>query len=146
MEDTNEVSLKSASFGARHNAIRWYNDPELIPVAREHDSNLEPRYAKFIAERIGKFDIENPRILDIGCGEGLLSGMLDSFKEYIGIDPGRSSAHQTQKTSRGEVRFVKAGVENIPKSIPALHVSECVVDRGVGFGVAQHIGVLAGTR
>ncbi|WP_144084536.1 hypothetical protein [Corynebacterium falsenii] len=28
----------------------------------------------------------------------------------------------------------------------ALHVSECVVDRGVGFGVAQHIGVLAGTR
>lgn len=28
----------------------------------------------------------------------------------------------------------------------ALPVSECVVDHGVGFGVAQHIGVLAGTR
>ena len=28
----------------------------------------------------------------------------------------------------------------------ALRVSECVVDRGTGFGVAQHVGVLAGTR
>lgn len=31
-------------------------------------------------------------------------------------------------------------------SMAALHDLECVADHGVGFGVAQHVGVLAGTR
>lgn len=122
MEKTNIDSGKSEGTGARQNAIRWYNDPELIPVAREHDTHLEPRYAKFIAERIRQFDLANPRIIDIGCGEGLLSGMLKSPKEYIGIDPGRSSLNQTQSGSQGEVHFVKAGVENIPESISAADI------------------------
>ncbi|UBI07213.1 hypothetical protein LA329_02600 [Corynebacterium falsenii] len=41
---------------------------------------------------------------------------------------------------------LNAVLRQLVSRMPALHVSECVVDRGVGFGVAQHIGVLAGTR
>ncbi|QMV85304.1 formate--tetrahydrofolate ligase [Corynebacterium hindlerae] len=68
------------------------------------------------------------------AGEGkstVLIGLADAI---------RAAGHRTivaiREPSQGPVMGIKG----------ALPVSECVADHGVGFGVAQHIGVLAGTR
>ena len=52
----------------------------------------------------------------------------------------------TEYNAARELSVIDASAARLRLPFRALHVSECVVDRGVGFGVAQHIGVLAGTR
>ena len=51
----------------------------------------------------------------------------------LGLNPG--------KWTRGFNQDAIVSVAN-----PALHDLECVADHGVGFGVAQHIGVLTGHK
>ena len=58
-----------------------------------------------------------PRIIDVGCGEGLLASQLEDFEEYIGVDPDNSGIHAGYSALSAKVKFIRAGVENIPPSV-----------------------------
>lgn len=102
----------------KHRARRWYHDSERVPVARNHDADVEPRYSSFVAQQIHKLGMNTPpRIIDVGCGEGLLASQLEDFEEYIGVDPDNSGIHAGYSALSAKVKFIRAGVENIPPSV-----------------------------
>ncbi|WP_051011463.1 class I SAM-dependent methyltransferase [Corynebacterium timonense] len=104
-------------------ARRWYFDPALVAVARRHDAAVEPRYSAFAAAQINNFVTDTPPlVLDVGCGEGLISEMLESFRCYIGVDPDKAGIHMAESLTSSRVRFVRASVENIPPSVPRADV------------------------
>lgn len=116
-------SPKSVAVKVKRRAHRWYSDPELVSVARQHDAAVEPRYSRFVAKQIHELGMNAPpRIIDIGCGEGLLYRQLENFDCYIGVDPDRSGIHAGSNAPSAKVKFIRAGVENIPSSITCADV------------------------
>ncbi|MCT2184640.1 class I SAM-dependent methyltransferase [Brevibacterium casei] len=114
--------LQSNTERARQNARRWYSDPALVPTARKHDAEVEPRYSKFIASEISGFGTRAPTIIDIGCGEGLLAKTFTSFRKYIGVDPDCAELHTEATPSSDSVEFVRAGIENLPSTVPSADI------------------------
>lgn len=98
-------------------ARRWYEAPDLIPVAREHDAQVEPRYARHVADLVSQVAAPNPSVIDVGCGEGLLAQALTDFTWYIGVDPDPSQLH-TATTPQVGVSFERARAEDLPGDLP----------------------------
>lgn len=122
MNTSERFTANQDNHRVRQRAIRWYTDPDYIPLARKHDSHVEIRYSKFMAEQIADLKISSPRVLDVGCGEALLAAQLENYEEYIGVDPDPSDIHSAFETHSQTVRFIRAGVEEIPQTIPPVDV------------------------
>ena len=120
----NTSDLNPEFDASRERARSWYQQPDLVPIARAHDAKVEPLYSAFVADKIADLGLETPDIIDIGCGEGILATLVDNFNSYIGIDPDGSDLHTNTVASPDNVQFVRASVEDIPATV---HCADIIV-------------------
>ncbi|MBT0608495.1 class I SAM-dependent methyltransferase [Aequorivita echinoideorum] len=68
-------------------------------------SEIESKRYYQIIDFMKKYAVENPRILDLGCGDGVLNKRMDkfNFENFVGVD-------------YSDVSIKKAKAENFPKS------------------------------
>lgn len=120
----NTSDLRPEVDSSRERARCWYQQPDLVPIARAHDAKVEPLYSAFVADKIADLGLDTPDIIDIGCGEGILATLIDDFNSYIGIDPDGSDLHTNTVKSPDNVQFVRASVEGIPSTV---HCADIIV-------------------
>lgn len=101
-------------------ARRWYQNDELVSVARAHDEDVETSYANHMAGLINDTQINLPKIIDIGCGEGKLASALPDFEWYIGVDPDPCGLHSQDGlvTGASKSSFIRGRVEALPPGLP----------------------------
>lgn len=78
--------------------------------------NLTPFRLEIIREFFGEF--EGKRIVDLGCGGGLLSvPLLDNRADVIGVDMSAASIEAARAAARGRGKFIVGDIRSV--SLPA---------------------------
>lgn len=112
-----------------------------------HD--LEDHYWWFVGRRslalqlLKKYGPEHPRVLDLGCGTGVVSQEMQAFATTFGLDFSVQALRFCQE--RGLPRLVQGDAENLPytktrfDAITSLDVFEHLKDDEAAFREAYHV-------
>lgn len=96
----------------KHLNEQWYNGNNYVALLRSEGRFRNP----WIKEKIHNLSGENSRILDIGCGGGLLSNDLAGISNYVvGIDLHEESLVIARKYNKQKnVKYLKANALQLP--------------------------------
>lgn len=78
----------------------------------DYIENENPRYNK-IVEHINSCNINNPKILDLGCGFGSLSKYLktDDFSNLLGVDLSDTAIAKAKKKGYSNTNFIVSDIQ-----------------------------------
>jgi len=106
-------------------AARWH---ELLEIYRRVTVREQVRRIRRLAAR---FPRQAPRLLDVGCGDGLFLDACQTVRAIrVGLDPSSTALRAAQR--RGGIRVIQGSLEALPFSngslsvITAIHVLEHV--------------------
>lgn len=90
----------------------WYKGTDYVALLRAEAKTRNP----WIINHIKSFSLENAKILDIGCGGGLLSNELAKISNNVtGIDIHDEVLHIAKKYNElKNVKYLKANADNLP--------------------------------
>ena len=90
-------------------------------IAADYDVGRRGRWRAKVALRSADVALANTpiplRVLDVGCGTGVLREMVDrvpNVLEIVGVDPSEGMLHIAREDSPDQIRFVRAGAERMP--------------------------------
>lgn len=95
----------------------YYDNYALIDGADEDDSNIShtpitPMVLDYYDEKfkeLASYAISNKRVIDIGCGAGILTKRLAQyFEECIGVEPSKAHAEIGKRIGKGEINIINA--------------------------------------
>jgi len=85
---------------------------------------------------------KNKRILDVGCGEGLILDFLQGYESYLGVDFSEVALQAASKRADAKTVFVQAEAESfVPAGeFDAIIFNECLYCFAEPLEVARHYG------
>lgn len=104
----------------------------------EHLNEWSVRRGETILQLLHSLNIDNPKILDLGCGTGWLSDMLAKFGPTTGVDLAESVI-ATARSRAPHVAFLAGDIFQMP--LPANHF-DVVVSQEVIAHVADQVAYL----
>lgn len=75
---------------------------------------------EFITTLLENVDLNNKRILDIGCGAGTISFLINDLfdnVEIIGVDINEDLLKMARENQSSNIKFIKADINNLPDNI-----------------------------
>ena len=98
-------------------------------IAGEYDESLPPHVVEhYIVKRVNRLSslIDSGRVLDVGCGTGILAGRLAARGyDLTGVDPSEGMLEEARKNITG-ARFIQGSGTALPFGDNEFDLTYCV--------------------
>jgi len=99
---TEDNTSKNDGYGIFGNLSKTYD--EIRP-------SIPPQIVDYIFTNV---DLENPKILDVGCGTGIVTRQLSTWGKVTGADKDARMIEQAMQRNEGNIVYNVAPTENLP--------------------------------